>query len=96
VNQHDLWHPNPRHEPEFFRNRPAVIVEDSNMPPSYSWVMHRKGVFRIIDSSERLTVRERGVIIGSWDIAVCRDYQGLARYKQNPLASSAPDAVRAR
>ena len=31
-------------------------------------------------------VRERGVIIGSWDIAVCRDYRGLAGYKQNPLA----------
>ncbi len=83
VNQHDLWHPNPRHDPEFFKNRPAVIVEDSNMPPSFSLHMTRKGVFRRIDSSERLVVRERGVIIGSWDIAVTRDYQGLAGYKQN-------------
>ncbi len=96
VNQHDLWHPNPRNEPEIFKNRPVVIVEDSNMPPSYSWHMHRKGVFRKIDSSERLTVRERGVIIGSWDIAVCREYQGLAGYKQNPVARSARDGVQAR
>ena len=53
VNQHDLWHPNPRHEPEAFANRTAVIVEDSNMPPSYSWHMHRKGVFGTLESSER-------------------------------------------
>ena len=97
VNQHDLWHPNPRHEPEAFANRTAVIVEDSNMPPSYSWHMHRKGVFGTLESSERLVVRERGVIIGSWDIAVCRDYRGLAGYKQNPLArgdGGSPGALR--
>ena len=43
VNQHDLWHPNPRHDPEAFKNRPAVVVEDSNMPPSYAWHMNREG-----------------------------------------------------
>jgi 4-amino-4-deoxy-L-arabinose transferase-like glycosyltransferase len=85
VNQHDLWHPNPRHDPEAFKNRPAVVVEDSNMPPSVSWHMHKKGVFRKLDSSERLVVRERGVIIGSWDIAICREYAGLSDYKQNKL-----------
>ena len=86
VNQHDLWHPNPRHDPESFKNRPAVVVEDSNMPPSFSQHMNRKGVFRRLDSVERVVVRERGVIIGSWDIAICRDYRGLAGYKQNQLA----------
>jgi 4-amino-4-deoxy-L-arabinose transferase-like glycosyltransferase len=95
VNQHDLWHPNPRHDPEFFKNRPAIIVEDSNMPPSFSWHMNRKGVFRKLDSTERLIVRERGVIIGCWDIAICRDYQGLAGYKQNQLVRSEA-AIRAR
>ncbi len=95
VNQHDLWHPNPRHDPEVFKNRPAIIVEDSNMPPSFSWHMNRKGVFRKLDSTERLVVRERGVIIGSWDIAICRDYQGLAGYRQNPLARS-DNGLRAR
>jgi len=88
VNQHDLWHPNPRHDPEAFKNRPAVVVEDSNMPPSYSWQMQKKGVFRRLDSTERVVVRERGVIIGSWDIAICRDYSGLASYKQNKFAQS--------
>jgi hypothetical protein len=57
--------------------------------------MHRKGVFGRLDSTERLTVRERGVIIGSWDIAICRDYKGLAGYKQNPLAR-AESAVQTR
>jgi hypothetical protein len=88
VNQHDLWHPNPRHDPEFFKNRPSVVVEDSNMPPSFALHMKRKGVLRKLESTERLVVRERGVIIGSWDIAICRDYQGLAGYKQNQLVRS--------
>jgi 4-amino-4-deoxy-L-arabinose transferase-like glycosyltransferase len=95
VNQHDLWHPNPRHDPEAFKNRPAVVVEDSNMPPSVSWHMHKKGVFRKLESSERLVVRERGVIIGSWDIAICREYSGLAGYRQNKISQSEPQ-VRAR
>jgi hypothetical protein len=96
VNQHDLWHPNPRNDPAFFKNRPMVIVEDSNMPPSYALHMYRKGVFRKFDSTERLIVRERGVIIGSWDIAICRDYQGLSNYKQNRLTRSASDGARVR
>ena len=81
VNQHDLWRPNPRHDPDVFRRRPAVIVEDSNMPPSYTMHMLKKGVFGRIDSTERLVVRERGVIVGSWDIAICHDYHGLAGYQ---------------
>ncbi len=88
VNQHDLWHPNPRHDPGAFKDRTAVIVEDSNMPPSVAWHMKKKGVFRELDSTERLIVRERGVIIGAWDISICRDYRGLAGYKQNGLARS--------
>ena len=95
VNQHDLWHPNPRHDTEVFKNRPAVVVEDSNMPPSFSEHMTGKGVFRRRDSVERVIVRERGVIIGTWDIAICGDYQGLAGYKQNRLARL-EKAIRAR
>ena len=56
--------------------------------------MNRKGVFRRLDSTERLVVRERGVIIGSWDIAICRDYRGLAGYKQNRLVRSATEQAR--
>jgi hypothetical protein len=95
VNQHDLWHPNPRHDPQWFKNRPAVVVEDSNMPPSVALHMHRKGVFRKLESTERLVVRERGVIIGAWDIAICREYSGLAGYRQNKL-SQAKSQVRMR
>jgi hypothetical protein len=52
--------------------------------------MHRKGVFRKLESTERLVVRERGVIIGAWDIAICRDYSGLAGYRQNKVSQSKP------
>src|SRR5262249_4067090 len=44
VNQHDLWHPNPRHDPAAFRGRPAVVVEDANMPPNYAMILARTGV----------------------------------------------------
>jgi hypothetical protein len=85
VNQHDLWHPNPRHDPEPFRARAAVVVEDANMPPNVANHMIRKGVFGRLDSTERVTVLERGVIVGAWDISVCHDYRGIAGYKQSPL-----------
>jgi hypothetical protein len=45
-----------------------------------------KGVFGHMDSNDRIFVRERGVIVGTWDVSVVRDYKGLARYKQNSLA----------
>jgi hypothetical protein len=85
VNQHDLWHPNPRHDPEAFRGRPIVVVDDANMPPSYAYNNLVKGVVGSMESTERIVVRERGVIVGTWDIAICHDYRGLAGYKQNPL-----------
>ncbi len=91
VNQHDLWHPNPRHDPEAFKDRTAVVVDDSNMLPNCAWRMKKKGVFRQLDSTERVIVRERGVIIGAWEITICRDYRGLAGYKQNGLARSQPE-----
>jgi hypothetical protein len=90
VNQHDLWHPNPRHDPDAFRNRPFVVVEDANMPPSYSTHNFQKGVFGRLDSIDRLVVRERGLIVGAWDISICRDYHGVAGYKQNRLITARP------
>jgi len=85
VNQHDLWHPNPRHDPDAFGRRPVVVVDDANMPPNWANHMVRKGVFGRLESIDRLVVRERGVIVGAWDISICHDYRGVAGYKQNPL-----------
>jgi hypothetical protein len=85
VNQHDLWHPNPRHDPSAFRDRPAIVVEDANMPPSVAQHMVGKGVFERLESTDRLVARERGVIVGAWDVSVCHNYRGLAGYKQRPL-----------
>jgi hypothetical protein len=89
VNQHDLWHPNPRHDPDAFKSRPVVVVEDANMPPNYARLMVKKGVFGRLESLDRLVVRECGVIIGAWDISVCHDYHGVGAYKQN-LAGKQP------
>ncbi len=83
VNQHDLWHPNPRNDPKPFLGRPVVLVEDANMPPSYATHLLHKDVVGSIESAERVEVRERGIIVGAWDISVCRDYHGIAHYQQN-------------
>ena len=84
VNQHDLWHPNPRHDPESFARRPFLVVEDANMPPNWATILYHKQVVGRMEPVERVTVRERGVIVGAWDITVCHDYHGLAGYQQNP------------
>ncbi len=84
VNQHDLWHPNPRHDPSAFAGRSFLVVEDANMPPNYATILYHKQVIgRLEQPIERITVRERGVIVGAWDIAVCHDYHGIANYQQN-------------
>jgi hypothetical protein len=83
VNQHDLWHPNPRHDPDAFRNRVAIVVEDRNMPPSCARHMVRKKVFGSLQSLDRVTVSERGAVVGEWAISICRDYHGIAGYQQN-------------
>jgi hypothetical protein len=83
VNQHDLWHPNPRHEPDAFRNRAAIIIDDNNMPPNNAKRMIRKNVFGRLESLEDVNVEEHGALVGSWAIAICHDYHGVAGYKQN-------------
>jgi hypothetical protein len=83
VNQHDLWHPNPRHDTDSFRGRTAIVVEDANMPPNYATLLFQKGVFGSTEPIERVVVKEQGVIVGAWDITVCHDYRGLAGYVQN-------------
>jgi hypothetical protein len=84
VNQHDLWHPNPRHDPKAFFGRPFLVVEDANMPPNYATILYHKQVIGRLEPVERVVVRERGVIVGAWDITVCYDYHGIAGYQQNP------------
>ena len=61
------------------------------MPPSYATHLLHKDVVGRIEPVERVEVRERGVIVGAWDITVCRDYHGIAGYQQNP-----PGQTRAR
>jgi hypothetical protein len=83
VNQHDLWHPNPRHDPEAFRRKVAIVVEDANMPPNFAKQMVEKGVFGRMNVIDRVFVTDRGVIVGAWDVTLCYDYHGIAGYKQN-------------
>ncbi len=84
VCQHDLWRPNPRLDYEAFKGRVGILIDDANMPPSFSNQMVKKGVFASMESIERLAVEENGLVVGAWDIAICNDYRGLANYKQNP------------
>jgi hypothetical protein len=59
------------------------------MPPNYAMLLYNKGVFASAGTIERIVVRDRGVIVGAWDITVCRDFRGIAGYKQNPLVRQA-------
>jgi 4-amino-4-deoxy-L-arabinose transferase-like glycosyltransferase len=77
VNQHDLWHPNPRFDLEAFRGRPAVVVGDGRMGVrSFASSMVKQGWFGSIESEDRLLVREHSQGIGAWDISIVRDYRG--------------------
>ena len=86
VNQHDLWHPNPRHDPEPFLGRPFVVVEDANMPPNYADASCYHKQSRRPHRADRAgrPSGSDGVIVGAWDITVCHDYRGIAGYQQNP------------
>ncbi|HEY2157611.1 MAG TPA: glycosyltransferase family 39 protein [Isosphaeraceae bacterium] len=77
VNQHDLWHPNPRFDVPAFYGRPALIVEDAHFLPSYADAMVNHGWFARAEAPERFVVRERGVDVAAWDIALALDYRGL-------------------
>jgi hypothetical protein len=77
VNQHDLWHPNPRFDAHVFFGRPALIVEDAHFRPSYADSMVHHGWFARAEAPERFIVRERGVDVAAWDMAVAFDYRGL-------------------
>ena len=83
VNQHDLWHPNPRNDAAPFLGRPVIVVEDAMMPPSYSTHLLHKGVVGSVEPVERVEVREHSLVVGAWDITVCHDYRGIAGYRQN-------------
>ncbi len=93
VNQHDLWHPNPRFDVGAFRGRPALVVEDAHFRPSYADAMVRHGWFARAEPPDRLTVRERGIDVAAWDIAVAHDYQGRpppARWREILLHGAGP------
>jgi hypothetical protein len=77
-NQHDLWHPNPRHDPSAFRNRPAVVVADASPTPNnYARGTVRHGLFAQAGPTSRLTVLREGLAVAGWEITICRDYQGI-------------------
>jgi hypothetical protein len=83
VNQHDLWHPNPRHDLEVFRGRSALVVEDANSPPNYAHGLVRRGIFESADPTSRVLVRRHGVVVGAWDITVCHGYRGPQHVEEN-------------
>jgi hypothetical protein len=77
VNQHDLWHPNPRHDQAVFRGRPAVVVEPGTPAPNYARSLADTGLFAEAEPSARVVVQRRNVVVAAWDVTICRDYQGL-------------------
>jgi hypothetical protein len=73
------------------------VVEDANMPPSYSTHLRNKRVVDRIEPIDRIEVKERGVTVGAWDITVCHDYRGIADYRQNaPYRATDPRSRKVR
>ncbi len=77
INQHDLWHPNPRHDLSAFRDRPAVIVEPEERPPGYAGGLLKNGLFESIDKPTRVVAQRSGLTVGVWNITVARGYKGI-------------------
>jgi 4-amino-4-deoxy-L-arabinose transferase-like glycosyltransferase len=77
INQHDLWHPNPRHDLSAFRDRPAVIVEPEERPPGYAGGLLKNGLFTSLDDPTHVVARRGGLVVGTWNITVARGYKGI-------------------
>ena len=76
VNQHDLWHPNPRHDLDHFQGRTALVVEDANMQPNYAHGITQLRLFGAAKPTSRLFVRRLGAIVAAWDLTICQNYHG--------------------
>lgn len=76
LNQHDLWHPNPRHDLDAFRHRTALVVEEPGRSAGYARTLRDLGVCGRADDPARLNVERGGLVVGSWELTVCRDYRG--------------------
>ena len=76
VNQHDLWHPNPRFDPDAFRGRPVVIVEDAQFHPSYAGGLGQTELHHGHEPPTRLLVRKNGVAVAAWDVSIGHNYRG--------------------
>jgi hypothetical protein len=76
LNQHDLWHPNPRHDLDAFRGRSAVVVEEVGGPLSYARGLVELGLFARAEPAGRVVVRRGEVVIAIWNITACHDYRG--------------------
>ncbi len=77
INQHDLWHPNPRHDLSAFRDRPAVVVEQEERPPGYAGGLLKNGLFASLDEPTRVVVSRGGLVVGVWNITIARGYKGI-------------------
>ena len=75
LNQHDLWRPNPRRDVLMFAGRTVLLVEEAERPPGFAQGIAKKGMFKA-EPSERIEVKRSGIVVGAWDITVCRGYVG--------------------
>ena len=83
LNQHDLWHPNPRHDAEVFRGRPVVIAEDATWGSGYARGAEWHRVVRGAGESERVLVYRGETVVAAWDIATYREFAGLQHVAEN-------------
>ncbi|HEV3122923.1 MAG TPA: glycosyltransferase family 39 protein [Isosphaeraceae bacterium] len=76
-NQHDVWRPNPRFDPEHFQGRPAVIVEPTYLGIIFGQWITQLGLFGRAGATELVLVKDHGLDVAAWYVTICRDYRGV-------------------
>ncbi len=74
--QHDLWHPNPRDDPEEFQGRPCIVVDEAGLSSSYAGSILRHGMFDEVGPTSKVVARKNGLAVGAWNVTVCRGFRG--------------------
>src|SRR5207237_1312820 len=73
-NQHDVWRPNPRLDPEVFRGRPAIVVDRGNAGSPFAQRATRIGLFDHAEPTIPIVIHQHGVAVAAWNVAICRNY----------------------
>jgi hypothetical protein len=83
ANQHDLWRPNPRLDPDAFHGRSAVIVHELNEANFAHRLVHDDW-FDPGTPTKRVVVTRHGVPVSAWGITILHHFRGNPELRTTP------------